>query len=99
EFLSGDKVWLEVIHPEDLDYYHKHIAKLNYVDMLHMQYRIIHSSGEIRWVEDNIFPTFNDEGQFARLDGIVQDISERKRNEETIHYYAYHDYLTHLPNR
>ncbi|HSG88578.1 MAG TPA: EAL domain-containing protein [Pseudomonadales bacterium] len=31
--------------------------------------------------------------------GIVRDISERKRAEELIHFQAYHDQLTQLPNR
>lgn len=31
--------------------------------------------------------------------GIMRDITERKRTLETISYLAYHDQLTHLPNR
>lgn len=31
--------------------------------------------------------------------GVAKDISERKKAEETIHYQAYHDLLTGLPNR
>lgn len=31
--------------------------------------------------------------------GVARDISERKKAEETIHFQAYHDLLTKLPNR
>jgi len=31
--------------------------------------------------------------------GIIEDITDRKRTEETIRRMAYHDYLTGLPNR
>ena len=33
------------------------------------------------------------------LYGVARDISERKRAEEIISFQAYHDQLTHLPNR
>jgi predicted signal transduction protein with EAL and GGDEF domain len=33
------------------------------------------------------------------LYGVARDISERKRAEEIITFQAYHDQLTHLPNR
>ncbi|WP_068635301.1 EAL domain-containing response regulator [Thauera butanivorans] len=35
----------------------------------------------------------------AGLYGVARDISERKRAEEIISFQAYHDQLTHLPNR
>ncbi|ENO89371.1 EAL domain-containing response regulator [Thauera linaloolentis] len=35
----------------------------------------------------------------AGLYGVARDISERKRAEEIITFQAYHDQLTHLPNR
>ncbi len=31
--------------------------------------------------------------------GVIRDITERKRAEETINFQAFHDQLTHLPNR
>jgi hypothetical protein len=31
--------------------------------------------------------------------GTARDISERKKAEEVINFQAYHDLLTHLPNR
>jgi diguanylate cyclase (GGDEF)-like protein/PAS domain S-box-containing protein len=38
-------------------------------------------------------------GSFAGTYGVARDISDRKRNEETIRHQAYHDALTGLPNR
>lgn len=40
--------------------------------------------------------TINDDVYFS---GIIRDISSRKRSEERIHYLAYHDDITGLPNR
>jgi diguanylate cyclase (GGDEF)-like protein/PAS domain S-box-containing protein len=38
-------------------------------------------------------------GKFLGTYGVAKDISERKKAEQTIHYQAYHDLLTGLPNR
>ncbi len=52
--------------------------------------RILHAQGEI--VRD-------ERGRPARLEGTVQDVTERRRSEEQIRYLAYHDTLTGLGNR
>lgn len=39
------------------------------------------------------------ERRVTGLYGVARDISERKRAEEIISFQAYHDQLTHLPNR
>ncbi len=38
-------------------------------------------------------------GNIIGYQGVVNDITERKRSEEAIHWLAYHDSLTGLPNR
>lgn len=44
-------------------------------------------------------PLLNEDGSVYALCGISTDISERKKTEELIRELAYHDPLTHLPNR
>jgi diguanylate cyclase (GGDEF)-like protein/PAS domain S-box-containing protein len=43
--------------------------------------------------------TQQDDRRVVGLYGVARDISERKRAEEIISFQAYHDQLTHLPNR
>lgn len=43
--------------------------------------------------------TQEDDRRMVGLYGVARDISERKRAEEIISFQAYHDQLTHLPNR
>jgi diguanylate cyclase (GGDEF)-like protein/PAS domain S-box-containing protein len=98
-FLSGEKSWNELIHPDDIERFLALQPNLARGKMNHHQYRIITATGETKWMEDKTFPTLDSDGKLIRLDGIVQDISERRLGEERINFFAYHDYLTELPNR
>ncbi len=53
-------------------------------------------SGELYTVTQSISPLYNDKGELTHFLAVQQDISEKKRLEEEIHYLAYHDPLTHL---
>jgi diguanylate cyclase (GGDEF)-like protein/PAS domain S-box-containing protein len=58
-----------------------------------------HRDGHSVWMEVTVNPIFAGENQFFGYNGISRDISERRRNEELIRQYAFHDPLTNLPNR
>jgi len=44
-------------------------------------------------------PLFREDGSIYALCGILTDITERKKREDTIKTFAFHDTLTKLPNR
>ena len=54
--------------------------------------------GEVVWALENVQRVTRD-GEGAVLEGILLDITDRKRAEEEIVFKAYHDALTGLPNR
>lgn len=56
-------------------------------------------SGELYTVTQSISPLFDEKGGLTNFLAVQQDISEKRRLEEEIHYLAYHDVLTDLPNR
>ncbi len=91
--------WEKAIHPEDLPLFKMAVAKVLAGKSLYHQYRIINKSGEVIWVHDQIFPVLNSDGTVKSVDGIIKDITELKVNEEKVKYLAYHDSLTHLPNK
>lgn len=43
--------------------------------------------------------TNSQRGAFLGTYGLARDVTERKRAQEMVQYQAYHDLLTHLPNR
>ena len=65
--------------------------------MLDFQY--INKNGETFNAEVSINLIYNDANEPIGFCGIVRDITERKKAEQLINFYAYHDPLTKLPNR
>lgn len=56
-------------------------------------------NGEFYWENASISPLTNEEGDITHFIAVKEDITERKKSEETILRMAYHDELTGLPNR
>ena len=77
--------WLEIVHPEDREIMHDHL----YEDVLKNHspfdriYRIIRRNDQQeRWVHGLGKLIFNEQGKVTRMVGIIQDITDRKRNED-----------------
>jgi diguanylate cyclase (GGDEF)-like protein/PAS domain S-box-containing protein len=56
-------------------------------------------TGKKIWISNSGEPVFDSSGAFRGYRGVGKDISERKLDEERIHFLANHDALTSLPNR
>ena len=63
------------------------------------QIRSLKKNGVLFWVDATIIPLVDVEGQIYQVLSILFDVTERKQLEEQLHYMAYHDGLTKLPNR
>ncbi|WP_342303760.1 PAS domain S-box protein [Methanolobus sp. ZRKC5] len=85
DFTSNRIKYADIIHPDDSERTHLHIsnyymkkdAELNY------EYRIITKSGDIRWVDERTFSRRDHSGRIT-LQGIILDITERKKVEEAL---------------
>ena len=63
------------------------------------EYEIITKDGDKRWVFDTGRGILDDQGNIVAIEGMLFDISERKRHELVLNYYHNHDEWTDLPNR
>ncbi len=48
------------------------------------EFRVVHPSGEVRWVRSHASPVFNEEGVVYRIAGVALDITERKEAEDRL---------------
>lgn len=76
--------FIDLIHYEDVGYVRENMRDhiLGNTERYEVEYRILSSSGEYKWYHDiGSIILRNNEGEPLRISGIVEDISERKKNE------------------
>ncbi len=92
--------FLQTVHPEDRRKVEQAVdLALQQNIPYRVDFRIVRSSGDIRWLETQGQAYRDGDGRVVRMIGVTQDITERKRAEEMIQQMAYYDPLTELPNR
>jgi len=99
-FLSGERAYRQLIHPDDKPAVSAAIAKAIAKRCAYsVEYRIQASDGFTRWVNERGRVTPDPNGHALWLDGLIFDVSERKAAEIMIRDLAFNDTLTGLPNR
>ena len=83
EFDADPYLWFRMIAPDDRQTVTDRIQQvLAGGDIPPLEHRIIRKDGELRWVSDNIICYRDTSGTLLAYDGVVKDITERKRVEE-----------------
>lgn len=99
KFKENPRIWVEFILPEDKEMVENQQLQLARGEEIQFQFRIVDGNGQFKWLEGQTIPYLDESGVLTRIDGIVQDITERMNYTESLAYIADHDYLTKLPNR
>src|SRR5262249_30377635 len=78
--------WNDRVHPEDFPKYRTALRDCfkSITGRLDCEYRVRHSDGQYRWIEDRGVPVRNASGRAVRLVGAVSDISARKEADEAL---------------
>ncbi len=102
DFCKGRLAFSSVVHEEDLERVQEAVASHANSPMggpLAVEYRIINRRGEEFWIVNRLWFRRNDVGEVTHYQGVVLDITARKKAEADIKKLAYYDALTGLPNR
>ena len=79
------EMWNRVIHPEDLETANSRITQAlnDHIDLF-SEYRIILSSGEVRWINALGRGIYDEQGSPMRMSGICIDVTQRIKAEMTL---------------
>ncbi|TSA41273.1 MAG: EAL domain-containing protein, partial [Betaproteobacteria bacterium] len=100
EFAANPDLWIQMVVPEDRELV---ISRVQHIlagnDVSSIEHRIIQKNGETRWISDTIILFKDASGKLISYDGVIKDITEKKRYQAQLERQANFDDLTGLPNR
>ena len=86
DFLDGTMQFKDIVHPEDFERLRSEVSQYADQDLEEYTqvYRILDSSGEVHWVEDQTSVVRDDAGNKKYHQGILIDFTRRKHAEEQL---------------
>jgi diguanylate cyclase (GGDEF)-like protein/PAS domain S-box-containing protein len=100
EWMTQPDLWPKIIHPDDRARALAENARHNETgEPYNVEYRAFTKDGRLIWLQDQAVLVRDERGTPLFSNGVMMDITERKRGEEYVAFNAYHDELTGLPNR
>lgn len=85
EFAANPDLWIQMVAPEDREAVRAHVGRiLAGDDVPPIEHHIIRKDGELRWVKDTTILFKDASGTLLSYDGVIKDISERKKAEAEI---------------
>lgn len=85
DFLSGEKKWLDIVVPEDLQYVRQMFIKALKTNKSYIrEYRIRSKNGKVFWIEEGGQIICDEQGNIDFVIGAFLNITERKRAEKAM---------------
>jgi len=100
EFVDDPEMWPRRIHPDDRDVaLEAYFAHWRTGEPLRAEYRMLARDGTEVWVRDEAYAMPDDGAGHQVSQGLLVDVTDRKRLESKLIHDALHDPLTGLANR
>ncbi|MFW5777933.1 MAG: PAS domain S-box protein [Bacteroidota bacterium] len=84
KFVTQKNLLFDLLHPNHERYFKQAIDMLPHNERSKLEYKIITAEGKTKWVSNDLHLIKNEKGIPVRIDGVINDISEKKKQEETI---------------
>ncbi len=86
DYAADAFLWYKMIHEEDREKVGLAVTRLlDGKKTPPLEHRIRHRDGSLRWIRHSLVARHGPAGELAGYDGLIEDITERKRVEEELH--------------
>ncbi len=98
EYIGKPSLW--PVHPEDIPRLAQNFTQAQLEAKTYsLRLRIKHKVNGWLWSDLKASPVYDEWNNFKHMVMIIRDVTVQKKNEDQLEYFAYHDFLTDLPNR
>lgn len=85
EYAADPYLWIRMVHADDREMVRQYVARIHAGERLPpIEHRIVHKNGSTRWIRNTLLCRYDEAGRLVNYDGVVEDISARKRAEEAL---------------
>jgi len=86
EFADDPMLWYRMVHEEDRPAILEQATRVLSGNVSPLEHRIIHKDGGIRWVRNTPVLRSDQQGRVLSYDGLISDITERRKLENQLHH-------------
>jgi diguanylate cyclase (GGDEF)-like protein/PAS domain S-box-containing protein len=100
EWMEDKDLWKKNLHPDDREIFQSQIKQMNETcQPSDGEYRLIARKGQVVWVRDEAVLVKDEQGRPRFWQGVLHDITQRKRREEELWAQTTQDSMTGLHSR